>query len=433
MAQRRGRGQGPTWCSRSAASSWALSWRSPGSSRLMTSTQGKKNSPPGNSRRRDAPTATLQGGTTPRPSSSPVAASITGMLGFRITPSARTAPAPTRAPWVTMHRLPMLASSPTITGVALGGSSTPPIPTPPARCTRAPICAHDATVAQVSTMEPAPTRAPMLTYEGMSTTPRPRNEPQRADAPGTARTPASANPCLRGSLSAYSNGPSSIVSIPRSENSSRMDFLSHSWTTTWSVAGSTSATRASPLSSRSMASSTSLAASVSAGDSSPRRSQSSSICAWRSAMAHPTEALLDQLQPVHRLHHRHPHVAGATLAVEIARAHQKPTIVGQRLRHRPRIGPSLRRNGDPQVEAALGQPHRDSVGTQDPAQVGHPLPIAGALSLDVDVVIQRRHARGLRRTRDHEPRMLAHRTHEVDELGIPGVEAHAHAGQVRAL
>ena len=78
----------------------------------------------------------------------------------------------------------------------------------------------------------------------MRTTPRPRKEPQRAEAPGSARTPASAKPCLRGSLSAYSNGPSSMVSMPRSEKSSRIDFLSHSWTTTSSVAASTSATRA---------------------------------------------------------------------------------------------------------------------------------------------------------------------------------------------
>ena len=63
-------------------------------------------------------------------------------------------------------------------------------------------------------MVPAPTQAPMFTYDGISTTPRPRNEPQRADAPGRARTPASANPCLSGSLSAYSNGPCSIVSMP---------------------------------------------------------------------------------------------------------------------------------------------------------------------------------------------------------------------------
>ena len=72
----------------------------------------------------------------------------------------------------------------------------------------------------------------------MRTTPGARYEPQRADAPGRARTPASANPCLRGSLSAYSNGPSSIVCIPRTEKNIKIDFFSHSCTTTSSVAGS---------------------------------------------------------------------------------------------------------------------------------------------------------------------------------------------------
>ena len=46
-----------------------------------------------------------------------------------------------------MQRLPMKASSQTITGAASAGSSTPPIPTPPARCTLRPIWAQDPTVA----------------------------------------------------------------------------------------------------------------------------------------------------------------------------------------------------------------------------------------------------------------------------------------------
>ena len=90
-------------------------------------------------------------------------ASITGMPGLRITPSPSTQPSPTRAPCVTMQRLPIVQSSPMITGAACGGSSTPPMPTPPERCTRSPICAHDPTVAQVSTIVSAPTRAPMFT------------------------------------------------------------------------------------------------------------------------------------------------------------------------------------------------------------------------------------------------------------------------------
>ena len=70
---------------------------------------------------------------------------------------------PIRAPSVTMQRLPMKASSSTTTGTAFGGSSTPPMPTPPERCTRSPIWAQEPTVAQVSTMVPAPTQAPMFT------------------------------------------------------------------------------------------------------------------------------------------------------------------------------------------------------------------------------------------------------------------------------
>ena len=58
-----------------------------------------------------------------------------------------------------------------ITGAATAGSSTPPIPTPPDKWTRSPICAHEPTVAHVSTIVFAPTFAPMLTYDGIITTP----------------------------------------------------------------------------------------------------------------------------------------------------------------------------------------------------------------------------------------------------------------------
>src|SRR5205807_2209576 len=43
------------------------------------------------------------------------------------------------------------------------------------------------------------------------TAPQARNEPHRAEAPGTTRTPASSYPSLSGTLSAYSNGWSSRV------------------------------------------------------------------------------------------------------------------------------------------------------------------------------------------------------------------------------
>jgi hypothetical protein len=69
----------------------------------------------------------------------------------------------TRTPPTTTQRLPTNTPSSMITGRAPGGSSTPPMPTPPARCTSRPICAHEPTVAQVSTIVPAPTYAPMFT------------------------------------------------------------------------------------------------------------------------------------------------------------------------------------------------------------------------------------------------------------------------------
>ena len=74
-----------------------------------------------------------------------------------------TAPAPIRTPSVRIAREPTKAPSSTITGRVPGGSSTPPMPTPPARWTSAPICAPDPTVAHVSTIVRGPTQAPMLT------------------------------------------------------------------------------------------------------------------------------------------------------------------------------------------------------------------------------------------------------------------------------
>ena len=66
----------------------------------------------------------------------------------------------------------MNAPSSTMTGRAPGGSSTPPMPTPPARWTPAPIWAPEPTVAQVSTIVSGPTQAPMFTYDGIRITPR---------------------------------------------------------------------------------------------------------------------------------------------------------------------------------------------------------------------------------------------------------------------
>ena len=82
---------------------------------------------------------------------------MTCVLWVRIVPAPSLAPGRTLAPSTTMLREPMNASSSITTGTALGGSSTPPMPTPPDRWTFLPICAHDPTVAQVSTIVPAST------------------------------------------------------------------------------------------------------------------------------------------------------------------------------------------------------------------------------------------------------------------------------------
>ena len=60
-------------------------------------------------------------------------------------------------PSTTSLRAPIKQSSSTMTGSACNGSSTPPIPTPPERWQFLPICAHEPTVAQVSTIVPLST------------------------------------------------------------------------------------------------------------------------------------------------------------------------------------------------------------------------------------------------------------------------------------
>src|SRR5690606_26522300 len=82
-----------------------------------------------------------------------------------------TASVSTRMPSTTMVREPTKTLSSMITGAACIGSSTPPIPTPPDKWTFLPICAQEPTVAQVSTMDPSSTNAPILTYEGIMMTP----------------------------------------------------------------------------------------------------------------------------------------------------------------------------------------------------------------------------------------------------------------------
>src|SRR5690606_11964836 len=82
-----------------------------------------------------------------------------------------TASVSTWTPSTTIALDPTKTLSSMITGAAWTGSSTPPIPTPPLRCTCLPIWAHEPTVAQVSTMVPSSTYAPILTYDGIIITP----------------------------------------------------------------------------------------------------------------------------------------------------------------------------------------------------------------------------------------------------------------------
>ena len=70
----------------------------------------------------------------------------------RVTPAAMTASRPTRTPSSSAQPAPTKASSSTMTGRAPGGSSTPPIVTPAARWTLAPICAHEPTSTCESTI-----------------------------------------------------------------------------------------------------------------------------------------------------------------------------------------------------------------------------------------------------------------------------------------
>ena len=112
------------------------------------------------------------------------------------------------------------------------------MPTPPERCTPRPIWAQEPTVAQVSTIVPSPTWAPMLTKDGISTTFRPMKAPRRTTAPGTARKPAASN-CgasqpsnLLGTLShqgptASPMAPARMTRLGLRRKDSRIACLSH--------------------------------------------------------------------------------------------------------------------------------------------------------------------------------------------------------------
>src|SRR5260370_774278 len=73
-----------------------------------------------------------------------------GTDAARGTFGASTASRPIRTPSVTMQREPRNAPSSTITGRAPGGPRTPPIPTPPARGSLAPVSAPELVSAGLS-------------------------------------------------------------------------------------------------------------------------------------------------------------------------------------------------------------------------------------------------------------------------------------------
>src|SRR3546814_11997137 len=101
---------------------------------------------------------------------SPVLRSTILVVDVMNTPMDSTEPLPTRTPSTTSDRAPIKQSSSIMTGSACKGSSTPPMPTPPDKCTFLPIWAQLPTVTQVSTMVPSSTKAPMLTKLGISPT-----------------------------------------------------------------------------------------------------------------------------------------------------------------------------------------------------------------------------------------------------------------------
>src|SRR4051812_17183457 len=107
-------------------------------------------------------TTTEPAGTRPY-STSPVSRRYILVLAPMNTPIEITLPSSTITPSTISERAPMKQLSSIMVGLACKGSSTPPMPTPPERCTFLPICAHEPTVTQVSTIVPSSTYAPMFT------------------------------------------------------------------------------------------------------------------------------------------------------------------------------------------------------------------------------------------------------------------------------
>ena len=135
------------------------------------------------------------------------------------------------------------------------GSKTPPMPTPPDKCTFLPICAQLPTVAQVSTIVPLSTYAPRFTKDGIKTTPGAIYADLRTTQLGTARNPAvphSSAPqpfhllsTLSHQLPSWALPPCSSIFFSRKPR--RTAFLAH-WFTCQSPLSCLSATRNEPLS-----------------------------------------------------------------------------------------------------------------------------------------------------------------------------------------
>ena len=164
------------------------------------------------------------------------------------------------------------------------------MPAPPDRWQCWPTCAQEPTVAQVSTIVPSPTCAPMLTKLGISTTSLPMCAPRRAIAPGTTRTPslrksASLNPSNRaGTLSQNGAGCASTNRISLTRKYSSTAFFNHALTRQ-PPSPSGSATRNSPFSRPVITRSTAgrVEPSISSGVSVARRSNALSIINLRSS------------------------------------------------------------------------------------------------------------------------------------------------------
>src|SRR3546814_18277448 len=96
---------------------------------------------------------------------SPVLRSTILVVDVMNTPMDSTEPLPTRTPSTTSDRAPIKQSYSIMTGSACKGSSTPPMPTPPDKCTFLPIWAQLPTVTQVSNMVPSSPKAHMFTTD----------------------------------------------------------------------------------------------------------------------------------------------------------------------------------------------------------------------------------------------------------------------------